>query len=90
MGYTNLSSSVSRSFSSSTAGAPEKIENENLSGGVPETLISLSHESNRANTFDEIIKYINRLSDFLFVAARIENIKDGDILWVPNNKKFED
>ena len=23
---------------------------------------------------------------FLFVLARIENIKDGDILWVPNKK----
>ena len=42
--------------------------------------------NNKEKVSTDIIKYVNRLSDFLFVAARFENKKDGDILWILNKK----
>ena len=51
-----------------------------------ERKISYLMESEHVN--DEILKYINRLSDYLFVSARFENKKIGDILWEPG--RFQD
>ncbi len=32
---------------------------------------------------DPALRYLNRLSDYLFMLARVENAATGDVLWVP-------
>lgn len=46
-------------------------------------VVELAHREGEAVS-EPALRYLNRLSDFLFVASRFVNLKgDGDVLWVP-------
>jgi len=51
------------------------------------SIVALAQTKERAVN-DHAIKYINRLSDFFFVASRYANaLANGDILWVPGKNR---
>ncbi|KAA2235467.1 cob(I)yrinic acid a,c-diamide adenosyltransferase [Salinarimonas soli] len=50
-------------------------------------VVELSHKPDEAVS-PEAVKYLNRLSDFFFVASRYVNDKGGrDVLWVPGQNR---
>ena len=72
------------------AAAKVHMKEKQILPKICRAIISASNEvisgklNDKEKVSTEIIKYVNRLSDFLFVAARFENKKEGDILWIPN------
>lgn len=51
-----------------------------------ERLMVALHQAEKLNA--PALKYVNRLSDFLFVAARFANSQgEGDVLWVPGQNR---
>ncbi|MEZ5161622.1 MAG: ATP:cob(I)alamin adenosyltransferase [Marmoricola sp.] len=47
----------------------------------------LAHVEHAETMNDLAIKYLNRLSDLLFILARHANRDQGDILWVPGGER---
>ena len=53
-----------------------------------ERLIAELKDREAENVSAEVLKYVNRLSDFLFVASRYANGKgSGDVLWKPGQNR---
>lgn len=52
-----------------------------------ERAIALLMDDANERVSADALRYANRLSDFLFVAARWANRHDGDVLWVPGGSR---
>jgi len=66
-----------------TAGAAALHVARTVARRAERLMVELSHQEGE-KVSAEAIKYINRVSDFLFVAARAVNDNgEGDVLWVP-------
>lgn len=46
-----------------------------------------AHEVHGETVNELSIKYLNRLSDLLFILARQANVERGDVLWVPGGER---
>lgn len=70
-----------------TAGAAYLHLARTVSRRAERLMVELSHAEGE-RVADPALKYMNRLSDFLFVASRYLNKKaSGDVLWVPGKNR---
>jgi cob(I)alamin adenosyltransferase len=70
-----------------TAGSAYLHLARTISRRAERLMVELSHADSE-RVADPALKYMNRLSDFLFVASRYLNKKaSGDVLWVPGQNR---
>jgi cob(I)alamin adenosyltransferase len=70
-----------------TAGSAYLHLARTISRRAERLMVELSHADGE-RVADPALKYVNRLSDFLFVASRYLNKKaGGDVLWVPGQNR---
>jgi cob(I)alamin adenosyltransferase len=70
-----------------TAGAAYLHLSRTVSRRAERLMVELAHVEGE-RVADPALKYMNRLSDFLFVASRFLNKKaSGDVLWVPGQNR---
>lgn len=67
-----------------TAGAAHLHVARTVCRRAERVMVALQHHE---TVGEAALHYINRLSDFLFVASRYLNVAKGDVLWVPGQNR---